>query len=137
MRVLDHRQTTDARTDVHADTLGILCGDFQPGILECFDTRHQAEMDEAIHAAGILGGKMLGDIEIFYFAGNLSGHRRRIKMSDVGNARLARDDILPGRGYPDPDRGDDPQPGNHNSAFRQISSAKQKRPNRKRWASRK
>src|SRR5450631_1465632 len=134
MRFLDHRQTTDARTDIHADTFGILLGDFQPGILECFHSGHQTEMDESVHAARILGGKVLRDIKIFHFAGNLSCHRTGIKMSDIGNAGFPRDNVLTDRWNPYPDWGDDPQSGNDKSAFREIDSATQEGwTNRKRW----
>ena len=84
-------------------------------------------MDEPVHAAGVLGGKKLSGIEILHFAGDLRCHRASIKVADFGDAGLSRDDILPDRGNPCPDRGDDPQPGNDDSTLRQIYSAKQLR----------
>src|SRR5674476_480831 len=83
-------------------------------------------MDKPVHAASILGGKKLRDIEILHFTSDLRGHCARIKVGDFGNAGLSRDDILPDRGNPYPDRGDNPQPGNDDSTLRQIYSAIQK-----------
>ena len=80
-------------------------------------------MDKSIHAARILGRKKLRDIEILHFTGDLRRQRAGIKVGDSRDAGLARDDILPDCRDANTDRGDDTQPGNDNSAFRQIDSA--------------
>jgi len=81
-------------------------------------------MNKAIHATRILGGKELRDIKILHFAGDLRSHCTGIETGDFGYAGFPRDNVLPGSGNPDPDRGNDPQSGNDNSAFRQTDSAK-------------
>lgn len=50
-------------------------------------------------------------------------------MSDFCDARFSRDDILPSRGNPNADWGDNPQSSDDNSAFRQANSEKEDEPN--------
>ena len=117
--ILDHRQPANAGTDVYADTLGILLGYFQSGILQRLHSGNQTEMDKPVHASCIFGGKKLRDIEILHFAGNLCRHCAGIKVGDSGNAGFSRDDILPNGGNPYPDWGNDSQSGNDDSTLRQ------------------
>ncbi len=127
MSILDHRQPADPGTDVYADTLGILLGYFQSGILQRLHSGNQSEMDKPVHASCIFGGKKLRDIEILYFACNLCRHCAGIKVGDSGNAGFPREDILPNGGNPYPYWGNDSQSGNDDSTLRQqIDSARQK-----------
>ncbi len=79
VRLLDHRQAADAGADANADALGVLLAHLQPGILERLHPCRQAEMDEAIHAARILGRKILGHIESLHLSRYLAGESRRIE----------------------------------------------------------
>ena len=70
VRVLDHWQTANARTNADPDSFGILFGDFQPRVFEGLNTRSQAIMDKSIHPRGFLTRNVFGDVKPFDLSGN-------------------------------------------------------------------
>ena len=110
LRLFDHRQTADAGTDHHADTLGILVGDFEAAVLHRLDACSHAVMDERIHVARFLAGDVVLDIEALHLAGETRGERRCIELRDIGNTRLAGDQSGPGVGNSIANRRNAPRP---------------------------
>src|SRR5690606_3375232 len=94
--VLDQAEAANAGADRHTDTLGVLFGGNDAGILDRLDTGSQAVLDEGIHTTGVLGRQVLRDVEVLHLACNLRGETAGIELGDSGNAGLAGDEIGPG-----------------------------------------
>ena len=116
MHFLDQRQAAHARAEIDAEALGRLRRHRVAGILPGLLARRHAEMDEAVHAARFLRRQVFRDVEILHLAGDLAGEARRIEAGDAGDAGLAGENGVPGFRDRVPDRADDPQPGDDDSA---------------------
>jgi hypothetical protein len=118
VRILDHRQATDAGADVDADALGIGLRRVEPGVAQRLDAGRHAEMDEGIHPARFLRGQVGGDVEVLHFAGNLRLERRGIELRDAADPALSGKQVVPGFGNAIPNRRDKSQTGDDHTASR-------------------
>lgn len=73
-------------------------------------------MNEIIHAAGVFGRNITGDIKILDLAGKLNRESGRIELGNLGNAGAASQNILPGFFDGVSDWTNDAQTGDYNSA---------------------
>jgi len=107
------RRAADAGADDHADTVGVLFGYGNTGILDRLDTSRHAVMDEDIHMARFLGVEILLDVEAFDFTRKTGGESRRVKSGDVSDPGLSLGDCFPRIGNRIADRGNAAEAGNH------------------------
>ena len=122
MRLLDHRQSADPRTDVDPYAFGIAFGYFDPGVFDGLDRGGRTVVDEDIETACLLYGQILADIEPLDLSGDLGRHGRGIKASDPRDPRCSRQNACPVLGNANPHRTDNTEPGNYDSAFGQRLS---------------
>ena len=73
-------------------------------------------MDKSIHATCILGGYVLGDIEILDLTGKLDRKGGRIETGDGSDTRNAGNDVLPALFDAVADRGNQAQASDDDSA---------------------
>src|SRR5699024_5661520 len=113
----DARQATNAGTDNDADTFGVGVGDFETGVLPGLHASHNAVMDEGIHLAGFLGGKVVGNVKVLDLAGNPGIEVFGVETGDGPYPRAAIDNIVPGGRNIVTDWRNNAQPGNHDASF--------------------
>jgi len=123
VRVLDHRQTTDAGADINANALGVFRGNHNAGVLDRLNSRCKPVMDKNIHAASFLGGNILGDIEPFDLAGDLGGKGRGVEPGNPAYSGFAGKNVRPRLLNSITDRRNYAQAGDDDSAFRQDGSS--------------
>src|SRR5207248_153694 len=87
------------------------------GVLDRFDRRRQAVMDEGIHAARFLGRQIAGDIETLHLARDLRAQAGGIEAGNAGDSGLAGNDIGPRLGDADSDWSNNAETGNDYSAL--------------------
>ena len=98
--VFDQRQAANARADDAGNACGQLivqclaCG--QAGVVHCLHGRSDAEMNERIHPARILGAEVGAQIKTAHFPGNLAGEVRRIKFGDAVDTGAPGQEVGPG-----------------------------------------
>src|SRR5690606_5989873 len=71
LAVFNRLQTTNAGTDSHTNTLGILLGNLQTRVTESLHTGSNAILDKQIHFTGIFFRKEIRRIKILYHAGKV------------------------------------------------------------------
>jgi hypothetical protein len=72
-------------------------------------------MDKGIHVARFLGRHIVFDVEAFDFAGKARGEVRGIELRDLGDTRLASDQIGPAVGNGIANRRNQPKACNNNT----------------------
>ncbi|OPZ05180.1 MAG: hypothetical protein BWZ09_01267 [Alphaproteobacteria bacterium ADurb.BinA305] len=118
VRILDHRQAADPRTDIDADAVGVGLGDLDAGVADRLDASGHAVVDEHIHAASFLGRQVGGHVEVFHLACDAGGEVARVETGDRTDAALAGDQVGPGFGNSIADRRDHAQTGDDDSTTR-------------------
>src|SRR4051812_1538233 len=95
---------------------------FNTRIPDRLDSRSHAIMDENVHSARILGGKITGNIKIFNFSGYLGSKCGSIEAGNTGNNRVSSENIVPRIGNGVTDRRNDTQPGDDYPTLGQSDS---------------
>ena len=91
----DHRQTTDARSDIHTDAFGIAFGNINSRIVDRHFGGGEPVVYERIHSPHFFGRHPLRGIEILDFASNARRQHRRIEMCDRPDTAAAIDHVIP------------------------------------------
>src|ERR1700691_1296037 len=92
---LNHVESADAGTDMHAHTLGVGRAYFEPRVGDCFVGGGQSEMDEAPHFARFLLIHKIQWIEVLHLSRECYGKTRRIEAADWSHPALAGQQIIP------------------------------------------
>src|SRR5450755_1492556 len=110
-RVLDHRQTSDARADADANALVIAPIALESRVANRLHGRNLAVMHESVVAARVLARQILGDVEVLDLAGDARRKGARIEARNRRDAGAGREYVRPSGGKADSDRRYDAHPG--------------------------
>ena len=105
----------DARTDIGADAVMILCIEVKPRIRDRHACGHNGELGIAIHALCLFLIDITVDTKVLDFACNLRSVARRIKTSDLINTVFPRKQGVPKGVLSNADRRNGTNPRNDNS----------------------
>ena len=103
MGIFDQRKAANARADHTRNACGELVTERlarrQARILHGLRSGGNAEMDESVHRARILGADVRLQVKTFDLPRDLAGEVRRIELGDEINAGLAGKEVGPGIGH--------------------------------------
>jgi len=101
--VLNGRQAANTGADVAANACGFFFAQRvargQAGVSHCLASGGHAQMNETAHVARFFLRDVIFNVETFDLTREMGGERVRIKMGDVANARLTRQQGSPRRFY--------------------------------------
>ena len=91
--------------------------DREPGIVERQLRGRDAEVDERVGAARLLGRHPLRRVEALHLGGDAGRQERGVELRDRADAAHAVDEVVPGLRDADADGGYDPKAGDDDAAF--------------------
>ena len=121
VRRFDHRQTANARTDVHANALGAVARGFDACVLDRLNAGGKTVMNEGVHPSRVFRRQVGSDVEVSNFTGNLDRKVRDIEPGNLGNTGTAIDNVVPSLRNGIANGGYDSQARNYNSATCQCT----------------
>src|SRR5208282_958350 len=119
--LLDGAQAADADADQHADLVGIVVGDFEPGLAHRLFGGRDRILDEGVHFFDVALFDPVFRIEILHLAGDPGGKFRGVKARNRPNTGPPRHQGFPVLVHSNSERSHQSYSGDHHAALKHWS----------------